>query len=89
LGIKERKIKVATEAAATFTKVFPTRMVARRLSTRASNLLTSLALLEPFFSRWSSLKGLNAMKAVSEEEKKTLSTRKKINRMRLGRSIRN
>ena len=68
---------VAMEAAAVLTKVFPMRMVANSLSTLLSSWLTPLALREPFCARWSSRYGLEAIKAVSAEEKKALRRRNK------------
>ncbi len=51
LGMKDTKTVVATEAAAALTRVFPMRMVASRLSIRATTRRTSRAFFEPRASR--------------------------------------
>ena len=76
-------MEVATEEAATLTKVLPMRMVDKKSFSLPRARLTCPARLEPFFSRYSRVYGLTEINAVSEEEKKALRAKNKRKTPRL------
>jgi hypothetical protein len=73
-------MEVAMEAAATLTRVFPIRIAESSSLSLLRVLRINRALSEPFFSRYSKVKGFTEIKAVSDEEKKALKTRNRRNR---------